>query len=115
MKRLIRPTAIVLLSVLAACGSAASPRLNLILPRGIQRGAEHVITFHGTNLGDAEEVLFYEPGIDVIKVESSGNEAKATVQVAADCRLGEHVAQIAHPQWLDGLPDTVRRRLASSR
>jgi hypothetical protein len=74
---------------------AASPRLTLIMPRGVQRGAEHVLTFTGSNLGDAQEVFFYEPaGFEVSKVEPNGNSCKVTVKVAAECRLGEHVAQL---------------------
>ena len=73
---------------------AASPRLGSITPRGIQRGAEHVITFNGSNLADAQEIFFYEAGFEVLEVKGEGNNAKVTVRVAADCRLGEHVAQV---------------------
>lgn len=80
--------------LLAAPVSAASPRLTRITPTGIQRGAEHEITFSGNNLGDAQEIFFYHPGFEVTKVEGNGNSCKATIKVAADCRLGEHVAQV---------------------
>ena len=73
---------------------AASPRLSNITPRGIQRGAEHVISFNGSNLADAQEIFFYDKGFEVTKVEPSGGSVKVTVKVAADCRLGEHVAQV---------------------
>ncbi|MEX0819052.1 MAG: pre-peptidase C-terminal domain-containing protein, partial [Pirellulaceae bacterium] len=73
---------------------AASPRLTRITPSGIQRGAEHEVTFSGNNLGDAQEIFFYHPGFEVTKVEGSGNSCKATIKVAPDCRLGEHVAQV---------------------
>ena len=73
---------------------AASPRLSIIMPRGMQRGTEGVLTFSGSNLGDAEEVLFYSPGFAVSKVEPNGNSLKVTVKIEADCRLGEHVAQV---------------------
>lgn len=74
---------------------AASPRLNIILPHGVQRGAEAVLTFNGSQLADAEEILFYEPGFTVTRLEAGApNQVKATVQVAPDCRLGEHVAQV---------------------
>jgi hypothetical protein len=87
------------LVALAACVSAvpafaASPRLTRITPPGIQRGAEHEVTFSGNNLADAQDILFYSPGFEVVKVEGNGNSCKATVKVAADCRLGEHVAQV---------------------
>ena len=74
---------------------AASPRLSNIQPRGIQRGAEHVLTFNGSNLGDAQEIFFYETaGFEVAKLEAAGNNVKVTLKVSADCRLGEHVAQV---------------------
>jgi hypothetical protein len=73
---------------------AASPRLTRITPAGIQRGVEHEVTFSGNNLADAQDVLFYSPGFEVVKVEGNGNSCKATIKVAADCRLGEHVAQV---------------------
>ena len=80
---------------ICATGSfAASPRLGVIQPRGVQRGAEQVISFHGSNLGDAEEIFFYDEGFNVTKVEPGDKQVKVTVQIAPDCRLGEHVAQV---------------------
>ena len=78
-----------------ATARAASPRLSNIIPRGIQRGAEHVVSFKGSNLSDAREIFFYEPtGFEVTKLEPDGKHVQATVKVAPDCRLGEHVAQL---------------------
>lgn len=75
--------------------NASSPSLSIILPRGAQRGTESVLTFSGARLADAEEIFFYSPGFEVVKIEADGaNQAKATVKIAADCRLGEHVAQV---------------------
>lgn len=98
---LCRATRLSLLSAAAllatlTCGiaGAASPSLNLILPRGVQRGAEHVISFTGGNLADAQEIFFYSPGFTVTKLEGTAGAAKATVQVAPDCQIGEHVAQV---------------------
>ena len=74
---------------------AASPRLSVILPRGIQRGVEHVVEFSGSRLVDAQEIFFYDSGFEVTGIEPDGNDkVKVTVRVAADCRLGEHVAQV---------------------
>ena len=73
---------------------AASPRLSNIQPRGVQRGAEHVLTFNGNNLGDAQEIFFYEKGFEVLEVKGEGNKATVKVKVSSDCRLGEHVAQV---------------------
>jgi hypothetical protein len=83
------------IGILAASSlQAASPRLTNITPRGIQRGQEHVVSFTGSSLADAQEILFYTPGFEVVSVEPAANAVKATVKVAADCVLGEHVAQV---------------------
>jgi hypothetical protein len=73
---------------------AASPSLGVILPRGLQRGTESVLTFNGGQLADAKEILFFSPGFHVTKLEPSAGAVKATIKVAPDCRLGEHVAHV---------------------
>ena len=67
----------------------------MITPRGVQRGHEHVLSFRGSRLADAKEILFYDAGFQVLKMEPEGaNQVNVTVRVAPDCRLGEHVAQV---------------------
>ncbi|MCA9086000.1 MAG: PPC domain-containing protein [Planctomycetaceae bacterium] len=76
---------------------ASDPLVSVILPRGIQRGGEHVLTFSGNRLQDAQQVLFYEPGIEVVKIEpdeKNANIVRVTVKVAPDCELGEKTAQV---------------------
>jgi hypothetical protein len=96
--RLVLTRSALALSVL--CGGnvailhAASPRLNSLSPPGIQRGAEHDVVFSGSNLDDAQEILFYGPGMSVTKVEPKGDAVTAHIQVAPDCPLGEHVVQV---------------------
>ncbi len=76
-------------------GQASDPRLTVITPRGIQRGAETVVTFSGARLNDAEQIFFYEPGFEVKEIKAiDGNNIAVTISVAADCALGEHVAQV---------------------
>ena len=70
---------------------AASPTVGVVLPRGGQRGTDVTVSFNGNNLSDAQEVLVYYPGITVAKFEVVNNtQAKATLKIAPDCRLGEH-------------------------
>jgi len=90
---------ILFLLLLATCSTAlaADPTLTVITPRGVQRGAEHVLIFSGARLKDAEEILFYEPGFEVVKIEpdeKNANIVRATVKVAPDCELGEKTAQV---------------------
>src|SRR5262245_13320564 len=83
---------------LCLCGGttlAASPSLGAILPRGAQRGTEVTITLNGNNLADAQELIAYYPGISVAKFEPVNNTvAKAILNIAPDCRLGEHAFRI---------------------
>ena len=96
---------------------AYSPRVNRILPGGIQRGTVGEMIFEGERLHDALEILFYDPGFEVLKIEpikdyvmpenetykgdalKKRNEiefqaVRATIRVADDCRLGEHLAHM---------------------
>ncbi len=85
---------------LCLCGDTsslfgASPTLGSILPRGAQRGTEITVTLNGNNLADAQELMAYYPGITVSKFEpANNNQAKATLKIAADCRLGEHAFRV---------------------
>ena len=82
-------------TVCAMPAAPASPQLTLIMPRGVQRGHEHVLTFHGRRLEDAQEVFFYDKGITVKTIKQvNANQVKVTVIVAKDCRVGEHFAQL---------------------
>ena len=74
--------------------NASSPSLGLVLPRGVQRGAETQMEFTGARLDDAQEIFFYDPGFEVTKLEAVANKVTVTVVVAPDCRMGEHFAQV---------------------
>lgn len=85
------------LLVLAAhtTASAVEPALGSLQPWGLQRGKETVLTVGGARLADIQQLLFYSPGITVSKIEPvNDTQAKATVQVAADCRLGIHAVRV---------------------
>ena len=71
--------------------SAFSPQLNVIGPRGWQRGTEVEMRFYGERLDDAKEILCYREGITFgeIKVVDS-KQIKAMATIAADAPLGEH-------------------------
>lgn len=87
-----------------ARADAASPVLGGVSPRGGQRGAEHVVVFSGARLKDAQEVLFFAPGFTVTKLEAIGEtQVKATVKIAADCRLGEHAVRVRTASGLSEL------------
>ena len=71
-------------------GYAVAPRLTNILPTGGQLGTEVEVRFTGQRLDDTKEIVFYTTGISVASMEPGTNRLKATLKIAADCRLGEH-------------------------
>jgi hypothetical protein len=68
-----------------------TPELNLIEPRGGQRGTELDIHFHGERLDGLQELLAYQPGIEVrsIAIENP-KHATAKIFIKPDAPLGEH-------------------------
>ncbi len=74
-----------------SAAQASSPKLNSISPSGGQRGAEMEIRFNGQRLESAQEIIFYSPGIEVLKLDPARTNApcKARIRIAHDCRLGE--------------------------
>ena len=74
---------------------ATSPGLSLITPRGGQRGTELEAVFQGERLGDAQEILFYEPGIGVVSMNTSNAaQLKVRLKLDAQARLGQHVVRV---------------------
>src|SRR5437660_771351 len=70
---------------------AASPSLGGLTPRGAQRGTEVEVVLSGGQLDDAQEILFYETGIEVAKLEVvNPTTVKALFKIAPDCMLGSH-------------------------
>jgi len=70
---------------------ATSPHLISLLPTGAQRGTEVQVSFAGDRLQDTEEIICYEPGIEVLKLDLITNKTvTAQVKIAPDCRFGEH-------------------------
>ena len=79
--------------VIFFCGAvpafASSPVLSNILPRGAQRGTETEVLFNGQRLEDAQELMIYEPGIEVTEFAVvNDKQVKAKLKIAADCTLG---------------------------
>ena len=91
------PILLALLTPLAAF----SPVLDLINPRGGQRGTEMEVHFHGDRLEGLEEALFYQPGIVLSGVVvKDGKNATAKFTIAADAQLGEHSLRLRSPGGL---------------
>ncbi len=76
---------------------AFMPVLSNVQPRGGQRGTEMTIRLSGDRLYDPEEILFYQSGISVSKLEVVGDDhkaVKATISIAPDAPLGEHLMRL---------------------
>ncbi|MCA9080032.1 MAG: pre-peptidase C-terminal domain-containing protein [Planctomycetaceae bacterium] len=79
---------------------AAAPRLSNVLPHGVQRGTEAEISLSGTNLEDAEELLLYDNGMEVVEFshpedeKQKGRILKVKLRIAADCPLGSQRMRI---------------------
>jgi len=83
-------TALVLFLAPLIC-QATSPELKGIIPTGAQRGTELEVSFIGDRLQDAEEILCYEPGIQILSLGLVTNKlVKGQMKIAPDCSLGEH-------------------------
>jgi hypothetical protein len=60
----------------------------------VQRGIETEIQFTGGRLDDAQEIFFYDEGFEVLSLEAVAAKVTVKVKVAAECRMGEHFAQV---------------------
>ena len=53
------------------------------------------MSFSGSRLEDAEEILFYKKGFEVLAIEEKkAASVKAKVRITADCPLGEHPVRV---------------------
>lgn len=92
----------------AGHAAGADPALRFLLPTGGQRGTELDVTLHGQRLADAQEILWYEPGISVKQIgpnapKGNGGLLRATIAIAADARLGPHALRLRTASGLSNL------------
>jgi hypothetical protein len=72
-----------------------TPKVTSLTPTGGQRGTDVELKMSGARLEDAEELVFASPGIELVKLNSATtNSIKATVRIARDCPLGEHLVLV---------------------
>ena len=84
---------ILMLAAVTSWGN--SPKLNSITPAGGQRGSEVEINLNGSRLESAKELMFYSPGFEVMKLDTSKtNAVKARLRISKDCELGEHFLRV---------------------
>jgi hypothetical protein len=95
MKRCSTLSVLALVALCSGVAWAESPALARLSPRGAQRGTEVDLTLTGTQLKDAQELLFYTPGLEVLKLEAVDDKTvRVRLKIAADASLGEHTMRL---------------------
>src|ERR1039457_5922526 len=90
-RRIDKSIACGILLFAAASARAVAPHLASVTPTGGERGKELELSFHGDRLQDAVEIIAYEPGLEVRRLNFVTNKlVKAAVKLSPDCRLGAH-------------------------
>ena len=103
---MLRAWKILVASLLALCtwvdrGMAAVPTVESVTPGVGPRGGDFAVLFTGGRLKDARDILFYDCGLALKKLEvASDNEVKATLVASADCRIGAHPLRLRTPGGL---------------
>lgn len=83
--------------LLSAAGAAfaATPDLQMIVPQGVQRGAEADIELRGARLNDVQEIFFFSPGITVTALKVVNPQLVAAhVKVEKDAPIGENCVRV---------------------
>jgi len=78
------------LTAAPAVAAPSSPDVDLLLPRGGQRGTEVAIELRGARLADAADLLFASAGLELLEL-TPVDESRVTgrLRIAPDCRMGE--------------------------
>ena len=91
----MKPSIIIMGLLLLAMQVSATPSLSFVIPAGAQRGNEVEVTFTGRNLQEIQDVVFYEKGLELVKIiEKKNNQIKVLVRIKPDCKLGPHVVRL---------------------
>jgi hypothetical protein len=91
-------------AALVSTARAVDPSLSAIRPSGFQAGTEVEVSLTGARLGDAAELMFYSPGIEVVALNAEkDNLVKAKLAIAPQCRLGVHAVRLRSATGLSNL------------
>ena len=75
MKRFhVLALALVAMMLISADIFAAKPNLQRAYPPGVQRGKEVEISLRGSRMDDAQEVMFFEPGVTMKSIEAEDDK-----------------------------------------
>ena len=69
------------------------------------------ITLSGARLGDAQEIIYYQPGITTVSLKKvDDNNVKAKIKIAPDCALGLHDLRVQNGDRHQRAAHVQRRR-----
>ena len=111
MRRFVAGRAAVacLVAALSACAARAGNfnTIDSVRPRIGQRGTTVEVTIKGSYLRDAQEIVFYRPGIRAVSIAPIGEpptekekaahwhpQLACVFEIAPDCPVGEHVFRV---------------------
>src|SRR5262245_27113070 len=103
MGRRLFTLADVMLMIAPLAASATDPSIGRVLAPGGNRGDDVDVVLEESRIEDAAEIMWYEPGITVSKLEFRDGKAQAKIHIADDCRLGEHALRLRTPTGLSEL------------
>ena len=97
-----------MIGLLCAClfaspAAAGAPSIESVAPGVGQRGAEFQLRLVGAGLEDAADLMLYSPGVVCTGIQSSENEATATLRAADDCPFGTHPFRLRTKQGISEL------------
>ncbi|QEG38611.1 PPC domain-containing protein [Roseimaritima ulvae] len=102
MKRIVYPLLATL--VVAAVATAAQPVVSRLQPLGVRRGEATKVTFHGSRLQDARDVLADLPGLTITDVKPLDNsKVEMTITAAEDLAPGLYPVRLVTDTGISNL------------
>jgi hypothetical protein len=99
-----------------ATALATSPRLDAIRPAGGPRGSELELRFEGARLENAEDIIFYSPGFEVVQLQpATKTNACAARPHCAGWPPGRTLVARAHGQRGVGSASVLREPVSQPR
>ncbi|MCA9125583.1 MAG: pre-peptidase C-terminal domain-containing protein [Planctomycetales bacterium] len=96
MRSWILATVAAIVAAMASSTYADLPTITQLDPPGFQRGTECLLVISGARLDDTTQLLFYDPGVEVIELKAeSGSKVVARLRIAADNLPGLHAMRLA--------------------
>ncbi len=95
------------LSLAFSATALANPQARHALPHGGQRGTEAKFVITGQQLEDAQEIMLYDKGMEIVSMtvpqdeKRKGKELDVVVKIAPDCPLGSQRMRV---RTATGLP-----------